>query len=356
MPRIAPALALFGLIGTSLPVFAQGMPALPVNLMTVQEQPWTSTLEAIGFLEAWQGVDVSAAEGGLVKDILFDSGRTVKAGDVLVRLDTSVEVAQLREAEAQLPTELKNLSRAKEMVSKGALPQYNLDEQVSKVDQIKERIASLQATIDRRIITAPFGGALGLRQINKGQYLQPGTAIVNLQDLSTMRIRFIVPQRDVPRVTTGLPVTIKVDAYPEREFSGRITAVEPRVDAGSGVFLAQADIPNADGLLRSGMYASLSVILPGTQQVLVVPSTAISFSLYGDFLYVAVPAKEGSGQVAQRREITLGDRRGDDVVVLSGIKAGEQVITVGGFKLSNGAAVQPSEVPTPAKPATPPRQ
>jgi membrane fusion protein (multidrug efflux system) len=321
----------------------QGPPAMPVATMVVNEQPWTSTIPAIGLLESVRGVDVSAATAGLVTNIAFESGARVKAGQVLVELDTSVEQAELRNSEADLPRLQAEYDRQRDLAARGFAAQAKLQEARANYDAQLARIATLRAIIERRVVIAPFDGVLGIRLVDKGQYLQAGTRIANLQDLSAMRARFIVSQRDLANITVGQPLRVTVDAYPDQAFAGAITAIEPRVDVQSGVVQVQAEIPNADSRLRPGMFARLEIVLPERRNVLAVPTIAVSYNLYGESLYVVREGKAGpDGKptlTAERVTVKTGEQQDGLVVVLEGLKSGDRIVTLGQLRLQNGAAV-----------------
>jgi membrane fusion protein (multidrug efflux system) len=221
-----------------------------------------------------------------------------------------------------------------------------LDEVRSTAEALQQQISSLQATVARKTIRAPFNGMLGVRRVNLGQLINPGTVIANLQNVTAMRVDLIVSQRDFARIQVGHPVEAAVDAYPDRRFSGDVIAIEPSVNAQSGVVRVQAEIGNSDRLLRAGMMASVEVILPDVQHVIVVPASAISFALYGNSAFVVKDEAAPNGQrhlVAQRVAVQTGERRGNDVVVTRGLAAGDRVVTVGQVRLDNGTPVEPTE-------------
>ncbi len=321
----------------------QGMPAMPVATMVVQERPWISVIPAIGLLESIRGVDVSAATAGLVKEIAFESGARVTTGQMLVQLDSSVETADLRSSEADLPRLQAEYDRQRDLAARGFAAQAKLQEARANYDAQLARIASLRATIERRVISAPFDGVLGIRLVDKGQYLQPGTRIANLQDLSAMRVRFIVSQRELANIAVGQQLRVTVDAYPDRSFAGTITAIEPQVDLQSGVVQVQAEIPNGDSRLRPGMFAKLEIVLPQQKNVLAVPTVAVSYNLYGESLYVVREGKPGSdgkpALTAERVTVRTGEQQDGHVVILEGLKPGDRVVTLGQLRLQNGAAV-----------------
>jgi membrane fusion protein (multidrug efflux system) len=320
--------------------------AVPVSAITVQTTDWISTIPSIGLLESVQGVDVTSEIAGLISEIKFDSGQEVHANDILVRLDDSVEQGQLRQAQAQLPALLSSLSRYRTLTAQGNSPQSSLDNAQSQADSMQQQIQSLQATVARKTIRAPFDGILGVRLVNLGQLINPGTVIANLQNISAMRVRLLITQRDFSRVQVGHPVVARVDAYPDQRFSGNVIAIEPSVNPQSGIVRVQAEISNDRRLLRAGMMATLEVILPDVQRVLVVPATAVTYTLYGNSAFVVKSEAGPDGQprtVAQRVTVQTGERRGNDVVVTAGLNAGDQVVTVGQVRLDNGSLVEATD-------------
>jgi len=334
-------------------------PAVPVSVATLAQSDWISTIPSIGLLESVQGVDVTSEISGLVIDIKFDSGQEVRRNDVLVRLDDSVEQGQLRQAQAQLPALQSNLTRYRALAAQGNAPQATLDSAQSSYDSMTQNIEALQATVARKTIRAPFDGQLGVRLVNMGQLVNPGTVIANLQDVSAMRVRLIITQRDFARIQVGHPVEARVDAYPQRRFSGNVIAIEPSINAQSGVVLVQAEIANSERLLRAGMMATVEVILPEVRRVIVAPASAISFTLYGNSAFVVKSEAGPDGQqrlVAQRVSVQTGERRGNDVVVTSGLNVGDRLVTVGQVRLDNGTPVEATEQTPLTVPARPPVQ
>lgn len=334
-------------------------PAVPVTVVTLAQSDWISTIPSIGLLDSVQGVNVTTEVGGLVVELKFDSGQDVQHNDVLLRLDDSVEQGQLRQAQAQLPALQSNLSRYRTLAAQGNAPQASLDSAQSQYDAMRQNIEALQATVARKTIRAPFNGLLGVRQVNMGQLVNPGTVIANLQDISAMRVSLIITQRDFARVQVGHPVEARVDAYPGRRFSGNVIAIEPSVNTQSGIVRVQAEISNSERLLRAGMMATLEVILPEVQRVIVAPASAISFTLYGNAAFVVKSEPGPDGQprlVAHRVSIQTSERRGNDVVVTSGLSPGDRLVTVGQVRLDNGTPVEPSAQSPITVPERPPVQ
>ena len=316
------------------PPAAEG-PAIDVAATAVAEIDWQEKISSIGVAEAVQGVDVSGSEAGVVAEILFDSGSEVKVGEPLVRLDSSKEQADLKATQAQIPAAEADLKRKRQLVKERVVSQSDLDDAQSKYDSLNAQSISLTATIDRRIMTAPFGGVLGIRKVNLGQYLHPGDLIASLQDLSVMRMRFLVGQKDFAKIKLGQDIDARFDAYPSEVFKGRITAIEPSVKYTSGIIPIQAEIPNSDMKLLPGMYASLDVLLPDHGKKIVVPQSAVTFNLYGETAYVV----DQQSMTVQQVTVRTGPRRDNIVVIESGLKAGDMVVVAGQLKLSNGTKV-----------------
>lgn len=364
------AIALFGsVIGFNLfkqKMIAQYManrpePEFPVTAMVTKAQDWVPTIEAIGFIEPNQGVTLSTELAGTIDAITFESGKPVKAEQLLLSLDSTVERANLRASQAKLPAAKAKFERFQNLYKTSSISKEQLDEAEAAYRSLEADIESLKATITRREVRAPFSGVVGLRNVFLGQYLQPGTDIVRLEDTSVMRLRFTVPQTDISKITLGQTIKINVDAYPQTQFDGHITAIEPAVNYQSGLIQVQADILNNDGQLRSGMFARASIILPTVKDQIVIPQTAISFTLYGQNVYVLKEGeetdKEGNKvKVLRAKQVVVkaGERRGNDVHVLSGIQAGDQIVLSGQVRLSNDTKVHVVENDALAVPAQTP--
>ncbi|MEH8141374.1 efflux RND transporter periplasmic adaptor subunit [Aeromonas veronii] len=364
------AIALFGsVIGFNLfkqKMIAQYManrpePEFPVTAMVTKAQDWVPTIEAIGFIEPNQGVTLSTELAGTIDAITFESGKPVKADQLLLSLDSTVERANLRASQAKLPAAKAKFDRFQNLYKTSSISKEQLDEAEAAYRSLEADIESLKATIARREVRAPFSGVVGLRNVFLGQYLQPGTDIVRLEDTSVMRLRFTVPQTDISKIKLGQTIKINVDAYPKTQFDGHITAIEPAVNFQSGLIQVQADIPNNDGQLRSGMFARASIILPTVKDQIVIPQTAISFTLYGQNVYVLKEGeetdKEGNKvKVLRAKQVVVkaGERRGNDVHVLSGIQAGDQIVLSGQVRLSNDTKVHVVENDALAVPAQTP--
>ncbi|SUP10812.1 membrane-fusion protein [Vibrio vulnificus] len=313
-------------------------PEFPVTVTEVKPVDWVPVIEAIGFIEPNQGVTIANETSGVIKQIRFESGTQVKEGQPLVLLDSDVEKANLKSSEAKLPAAEAKYKRYQGLFKKGSISKEAYDEAEANYYSLKADIESLKASIARREIKAPFSGVIGIRNVYLGQYLQAGSDIVRLEDTSVMRLRFTVPQNDISRINLGQEVDIFVDAYPQNPFKGSITAIEPAVNIQSGLIQVQADIPNSDGKLRSGMFARANIILPKLEDQVTLPQTAITFTLYGDNVYILT--EEDGVQRVKQHVVKVGERTGNIAHILDGVKVGDQVVTSGQVRLSNDAKVR----------------
>ena len=312
-------------------------PEFPVTVTEVQAVDWVPVIEAIGFIEPNQGVTVANETSGVIDKISFESGTQVDTGQSLIHLDSDVEKANLQSSQARLPAAKAKYKRYQGLFKKGSVSKEAYDEAEANYFSLKADIESLKATIDRREIKAPFTGVVGIRNVYLGQYLQAGTDIVRLEDTSVMRLRFTVSQTDISRIKLDQEVDIFVDAYPDKPFKGSISAIEPAVNVQSGLIQVQADIPNSDGKLRSGMFARANIILPKLENQVTLPQTAITFTLYGDNVYI-VTEEDGEKRVKQH-VVKVGERTKDIAHILEGVKPGDVVVTSGQIRLSNHAKV-----------------
>jgi membrane fusion protein (multidrug efflux system) len=331
-------------------------PPEAVTTITARRERWPATIGAIGTVAAVRGVTVSADLPGMVETISFESGRSVREGDVLVRLDTKQEEAQLAAVEAQQELARLNYERMQGLVQDGAISRAEYDVAVAERKQTEARVGEIRATIERKTIRAPFTGILGIRQINLGQYLSAGDPIVPLQALHPIYVNFGVPQQDAVRMRQGRGVRITTGDVTKVEFAGRITAIDSIVDAATRNVQVQATVPNPDGRLRPGMFVQAEVSLGADRPVVSLPASAISYAPYGDSVFVVAQLKDPNGQGyrgVRQQFVKVGGTRGDQVAIVSGVNAGEEVVTSGVFKLRNGAAVlvnntvQPANNPAP---------
>ena len=280
---------------------------------------------------------------GSVREIAFESGAVVGKGDLLLRLDTSSEEAQLRALEAQAELARITVARERTLRSQNLIPQSELDSAEATLKQNQANADVLRTTIEKKTIRAPFAGRLGLRLVNLGQYLEAGKPIVALQSLEPVYVEFSLPQQELSQLKTGMRVGVTTDTYPGRRFEGKLTAITPNLDQATRSVGLQATLANPDQLLRPGMFARVEVALPEEQKLLVIPSTSVLSAPYGDSVYVIEP-KAGTngapaGLVVRQQFVRTGRTRGDFLSVESGLKLGERIVSAGIFKLRNGMSV-----------------
>ncbi|HEY1848621.1 MAG TPA: efflux RND transporter periplasmic adaptor subunit [Opitutaceae bacterium] len=315
-----------------------------VSTTTATEQTWQQTLTSVGSLSAVQGVTVAAELDGKITEVDFTAGKSVSAGDVLVRQDTSAEEAQLRAAEANLELMRVNLKRTKELLEKATVSQAQFDSDAALNKQAAANADNIRAVIGKKTIKAPFAGKLGIRLVNLGQNLKAGDAIVSLQALDPIFADFYLPQQDIAKLQPGLSVRISGEGVPAATPEGKITAISPDVDASTRNVRVQATLSNSNGMLRPGMYVDVSIGLPASSKVLIIPATSVLYAPFGDTVYAVdeVTDKDsGEKQLKVRQQIVrLGARRGDFVEVLSGLKAGDTIVTSGVFRLRPGSLVK----------------
>jgi membrane fusion protein (multidrug efflux system) len=331
-------------------------PPEAVTTTVSHREQWASSLEAIGTVAAVHGVTVSADLPGIVERIAFDSGRAVPAGEILVQLDTSQEQAQLVAAESQRELNRLNFERARGLADQGIVSRADFDRSAAELKQAEAKVGEIRATIERKRIRAPFAGILGIRQVNLGQYLSGGDAVVPLQSLRPIYVNFSVPQQEVGRLRVGGEVSVTAEGLTGPAFVGRITAVDSIVNEATRNVQVQATFPNADERLRPGMFVQTRIDLGASTSVVALPASAINYAPYGDSVYVVADVEGPNGQKyrgVRQQFVKLGGSRGDQVAVVSGIKPGEEVVTSGVFKLRPGAAVrvnndvQPGNNPAP---------
>ncbi|MGD9105396.1 MAG: efflux RND transporter periplasmic adaptor subunit [Desulfobacterales bacterium] len=314
-----------------------------VTTAMAKNDSWESLLTAVGSLEAVQGVVVTSELTGKVVHIAFEPGTMVNAGELLVQQDTSVELAQLRAAEAEVALAKINFERTKKLVANKTVSQSDFDNADAQFKQALAQADNIRAVIAKKTIRAPFAGRLGIRLVNLGQTLNEGDEIVSLQSLDPIYVNFLLPQQRLAQVYPGLAIRLTNDAFPIQVISGKITAISPQVDATTRNIRMQATVENPADLLRPGMYVNVSVVLPERIEVLTIPATSVLYAPYGDSVFVVEKEKDdsnkSSGLVLNQKFVRLGEKRGDYISVISGLKQGETVVSTGVFKLRNGQAV-----------------
>jgi membrane fusion protein (multidrug efflux system) len=312
-------------------------PAKTVTAMQVKKEQWEQIISATATVTAVQGVEISAETGGRVTHISFKSGSAVNKGELLVQLDTASEDAQLASARATVMLANANLKRISKLRKQNVASQDTLDNARAKAKEAKAQVQKIEALIAKKTVRAPFSGQLGLRLINLGEILKESAPIVSLQTLDPVYVDFSIPQKSLPHLKTGLEVRVTVDAAPERLFIGKIVAKNPNVDLATRSVRVRSKIANSDEILRAGMFATASVVMPEKREVLPIVSTAISYATFGDSVFVI--EKQDSKQMLRQQFVRLGEKRGDFVEVVDGLKAGETVVTSGLFKFRSGMKV-----------------
>lgn len=330
-------------------------PPEAVTTIVAKHETWPVTLSVVGTLAPVQGVNVSADLPGIVSRINFESGGAVREGDLLVQLDTRQEDAQLAAMEAQRDLARLNYQRLQGLVSQGAITQAEYDQAAAEQKQTEARVGEIRATIARKTIRAPFSGILGIRQVNLGQYLSSGNPVVALQSLDPIYVNFGVPQQQAVDVRSGQTVRITASGS---VFNGQVTAFDSKVDEATRNIQIQGTLANPKKMLRPGMFVQTEVPIGSRRAVVALPATAISYAPYGDSVFVVTDIKDDKGKTyrgVRQQFVKVEGARGDQVAVISGLKAGDEVVTSGVFKLRNGAAVQVNnKVRPPNNPAAKP--
>jgi membrane fusion protein (multidrug efflux system) len=336
------------------------MPATTVTSASVKEEDWAPVLSAVGSVSAVQGAIVSAELGGVVAEIGFPNGGEAKKGDVLLKLDSSSEDAQLHTAEADLELARANLQRTRDLAARKVVSKQELDAAESAFGQKQGTVDNMRAFIAKKQVRAPFDGQLGIRQVNVGQMINPGQQVVSLQALDPVFVDFALPQQELSKLAQGLETHVRTDAILGREFTGKLTALNSMVDTVTRNVTLQATLDNPDHALKPGMFVKVDVVLPEKSKTLVIPGSAVSYAPYGDSVFVVEKKKDPKtgkeSQTLRQAFVRIGEARGDFVSVAQGLKVGDEVVSTGVFKLRNGMAVtinndlapKPQLNPTPA--------
>ena len=333
----------------------QPPPEAVTTITAVQEQ-WPETLSAIGSVAAVQGVTVSADLPGTVDRIGFEAGRSVREGEVLAILDTRQEQAQLAAAEAQRELARLSYDRMQGLLKENVVSRAEFDRATADYRQMDARVGEIKAAIERKTIRAPFAGILGIRRVNLGQYLSPGDALVTLQSLNPIYVNFGVPQQAMSQVRPGRKIRVTAGDLAGVAFMGQVTAIDSVVDESTRNVQTQATLANPEGKLRPGMFVQAEVIVGATTTVISLPASAISYAPFGDSVFVVTDLQDAKGKSyrgVRQQFVKVGAARGDQISVLSGLKAGDEVVTSGVFKLRNGAAVLVNNKVRPANSAAP---
>ena len=320
---------------------SQVQPPVKVTSYTVKKSTWKNTIKAVGGLEATQGAMLSAEADGRVVQIAFDSGKIVKKDDLLVKLDTSVEEAELVGAKARLELSRLNLERQKALRGKNANSKMDLDNAESEFENSKAAVEQLEAIIKKKNITAPFDGIVGIRLVNVGQMITTGTNIVAVHTLDPLYVNFNLPEQDLAKIKIGNKINVNVDAFPDKTFEATLTAIDSYVDPKTRNILVQGTLSNPQNILRSGIYARVQVDLGNDREVKAIPISSINYSPYGNSVYVISKAKDSKDpqRTAVSKFIRLGEKLGDMTEVLAGLEDGDEIISSATFKIMNNGSV-----------------
>ncbi|NTU76679.1 MAG: efflux RND transporter periplasmic adaptor subunit [Alphaproteobacteria bacterium] len=346
------AFKMFGLKMMKQHMAAASNPPQSVSTIKVSLEGWKTEIRAVGSLRAAKGADLSSEVQGMVENIFFESGQDVEEGTVLLQLRSADDKAKLAALEANLHLAELTVERDGKQLKAKAISQATYDGDAANLESLKAQVAEQRASLEKKTILAPFAGRLGIRQVDVGQYLSPGAAIVTLQQVDPIYLDFSVPQQVLTKVDLGQKIEARTDAYPDKAFEGEVTAVNAKVEENTRNIEVRATLRNADKALKPGMFATVSVTTGAPQQYLTLPQTAIAFNPYGSTVYIVETTgaddKGAKQPTAKMVFVQTGATRGDQIAVLSGIKEGDEVVTAGQLKLRNGSplvinnSIQPS--------------
>jgi len=331
-------------------------PAQTVSATEAKTDTWQPAITAVGSLSAVQGVDITAEVAGKVVDVAVDDGATVNKGQVLVRLDDDADRAALRGMKAEARLAEIELQRQQRLRKQNVNSQADVDTAESKLEQARAQVDAQQALLDKKTIEAPFAGRIGIVDVDEGQFVDAGEPIVTLQTLMPINVDFTVPQQDLSRLEVGQGVVANVDAFAGQSFTGRITAISPKVNQATRNVSIRARIGNEGGSLRPGMFVDVAVELPQERNVITLPQTAVTYNPYGDSVFVVHENKTDDGKselTVERKFVKTGETRGDQVEIVSGISVGDRVVTSGQLKLRNGSKITIDNSVTPTNDASP---
>lgn len=323
-----------------------------VAVTKVKQEQWQPYLTSVGSLIAVAGVDVSNELAGTVTAIHFESGQSVKKGQLLIKLDTSTDEAELSGLRADALLARIKLERSKQLLSKKFISQAAYDLDQAQLTLTQSAVTAKLSVIAKKQIRAPFSGRLGIRLVDVGQYLAEGSAIVPLNVLDPIHVDFMLPEQHLADLTVDQDLTITVQAYPDNIFHGRISAINPGIDIGTRSVKVRATLTNSEKILRPGMFAEVRVLSSQEKEVLTLPDTAITYNPYGESVFVVAPGEHGL--MVQRRQIEVGETRNGRVQVVKGLQADERVVSAGQVKLRNDALIEIDDLPAPGERETTP--
>ncbi|MCG6122841.1 MAG: efflux RND transporter periplasmic adaptor subunit [Microvirga sp.] len=315
------------------------VPAMVVSTVEAQPSVWRPAINAIGTVNASQGVDLTVETNGVVKEILFTSNQSVAAGDVLLRLDDDVQRADFEAARTQSELDTVSLERTRDLQTRGVATNVSLDAAQAAAQASEARMERARAILEQRQLVAPFSGTIGIPRVDLGQYVMSNVVVATLQDIETMRVDFTLPEQQLPNIAIGQPLHVRIEGV-ERDFDGVITGIDPRVDPASRMVSVRGAIENADNGLTPGQFVRIAVDLPEEPAVIALPQTAVVSSLYGDFVYVVRPSEDDAERLEARQAfVQIGRRSGALVELRGGVEAGDRIVSVGQNRLSNGSPV-----------------
>lgn len=358
-------IVLFLLVFVVQAVMRMGMNAyfdnMPMQVATItaaeaETAAWARGISAVGTARAVNGTQLTTEAAGIVTEIRFTSGDTVEKGQILLRLDDDTDRAELQSLRAAAELARLDLDRTERLHRQGSVSKAELDRAKSQADQASGALNTQQARVNQKTIRAPFSGQLGIRQVDLGEYLSPGTPVVSLQQLDPVYLEFNLPEQRLADIRLDMTVRAEVDAWPGETFEGRVTAVEPGINPGTRNFMIQATLDNPEQKLRAGMFARVTLDLGDADEVVAIPQTAVSYNPYGNAVFVIVENEGNNGEphlTVNRRFVRTGRTLGDMVAILEGLEPGDRVATSGLLKLNNNATVKISDEAQPPASTTP---
>ena len=318
-----------------------GQPRPPAQISAVQAQTemWTPAIKAVGSIEAVNGIEVANEVPGVIETINFESGDTVKQGDVLIRINSAIDEAALRTRRAEAQLAQQEFKRVSDLLPKRAVSQSQYDEAKANYDAASARVNEAEAQLSKKVIRAPFDGRLGIRMVDRGEYIATGTSIVEINMLDPIYVDYTLSEKNLPKIATGYPVIATVAAVPDADFDGTVSAINTSVNPETRTVRIRATLDNKENKLRPGMFATVMTRQPEDNEVVTVPRTAVSYNTYGDFVFVVGDNEEGQ-QVVTRRTVKTGETRNTRVAILSGLSAGETIVSKGLLRLRAGQPVE----------------
>jgi len=327
---------------TGLMMSGRAIPPVVVSTTIATTETWSPVIDSVGTLRASQGVDITAREAGMITELRFASGARVAAGDVLAQQYVDDERAQLAALEADVRLAELNLGRSQDLLNKSLNSQFEYDTRKTDRDRAVAQSRNVRLAIEKKTIRAPFAGRLGIRQVDLGEYVEPGDLIVRLEALDTILVDFPVPQQSIGLVRVGQSLTLRVDAYPGKEFSGQVTAISPQVRSQTRDVRLEGLVDNETEALLPGMFAEVATRLPVQEEIVTLPQSTITYSPYGDSVYAVRETTDENGETVLTADtvfVQTGDTRGDQIAIVSGVMTGDRIVTAGQIKLRNGARV-----------------